>query len=101
MRTQVGGKGAAGRVSYRRSTPLFETQRTVELLNEPIAFARTFLEFLPVEDFYCARRVLDCFFSLKASGRKAYARPVSSQHSRQEIMGDTEEALIDPVLHDQ
>jgi hypothetical protein len=71
------------------------------VLNYCIAFAGTFLEFFPVEDSYGAAGVFDRLFSLENAGSETDAWAVSPEHGRQEIMGDAEQAIVDPVLHDQ
>jgi len=84
-----------------RGRSLLEAECAVELLDDPIALAGTFLEFLPVEDPYGAAGIFDCPFSLENASSQTDARAVSPEHRRQEVMGDVEQAIVDPILHDQ
>ena len=71
------------------------------MLNNRVAFAGAFLEFFAVEDPYGAAGVFDGPFFLENAGSETDAWPVSTEHSRQEIVGDAEHAVVHPVLHDQ
>src|SRR6266567_8624163 len=91
-------------VGYRTPAPhttQLQAECPIKLLHQPVTLASTLFKFLPVEDPHRARRISDCFLLLENAGSQTHARPVRSQHSRQEIMGDAKQALIHSVLHDQ